>query len=65
MHMPSHSPRLHEAAEVKDDKYRWPETAGVAAMVAGIALASGDDDERLTCANALFDQLYEVFSRRR
>jgi hypothetical protein len=51
--------------DIKDDHYQRPETAGVASMVAGIALASADDDERLARASAVFDQLYEVFSRKR
>jgi hypothetical protein len=51
--------------DVKDDKYQRPETAGVASLVAGIALTSGDDDERLARASAALDQLYEVFTRKR
>ena len=51
--------------DIKDERYRRPETAGVASLVAGIALTSADDDERLARASATFDQLYEVFSRRR
>jgi hypothetical protein len=51
--------------DVKDARYQRPETAGVASLVAGIALTSGDDDERLGRACAAFDQLYEVFARRR
>jgi hypothetical protein len=51
--------------DIKDERYRRPETSGVAALVAGIALASADDNERLTRASAAFDQLYEVFSRKR
>jgi hypothetical protein len=51
--------------DVKDDKVQRPETAGVASLVAGIALSSGDDDERLARASAAFDQLYEVFARKR
>jgi hypothetical protein len=51
--------------DVKDEKYQRPETAGVASLVAGIALTSGDDDERLARASAAFDQLYEVFARKR
>jgi hypothetical protein len=51
--------------DIKDDRYERPETAGVASLVAGIALTSADDDERLTRASAAFDQLYEVFARRR
>jgi hypothetical protein len=62
---------LHAIAEIvhdidiKDDRYRRPETAGVASVVAGIALASEDDDDRLERASALFDQLYGAFSRKR
>jgi len=51
--------------DIKDDLYQRPETAGVASLVAGIALGHADDDERLTHASAAFDQLYEVFARRR
>ncbi|HEX8951996.1 MAG TPA: chromate resistance protein ChrB domain-containing protein [Polyangia bacterium] len=51
--------------DIKDDRYRRPETAGVATLVAGIALASADDDERLARASAALDQLYEVFARKR
>jgi hypothetical protein len=51
--------------DIKDDRYQRPETAGVASLVAGIALASADDDERLARASAMFDPLYEVFARKR
>jgi hypothetical protein len=51
--------------DIKDDRYARPETPGVASMIAGIALGSADDDQRLERANLLFDQLYEVFSGRR
>jgi len=51
--------------DIKDDRYQRPETAGVASMVAGIALGCADDDERLARASAALDQLYEVFARRR
>lgn len=51
--------------DIKDERYQRPETAGVASLVAGIALTSADDDERLARASAAFDQLYEVFARRR
>jgi hypothetical protein len=51
--------------DIKDDRYQRPETAGVASLVAGIALTSEGDDERLARAATAFDQLYEVFSRKR
>ena len=49
---------------IKDERYQRPENAGVASLVAGIALTSADDDERLARATATFDQLYEVFARK-
>ncbi len=51
--------------DIKDERYQRPETAGVASLVAGIALTSANDDERLARASAAFDQLYEVFARKR
>jgi hypothetical protein len=51
--------------DIKDDRYQRPETPGIASLVAGIALGSADDDQRLSRAQAAFDQLYEVFSRKR
>ena len=51
--------------DVKDQRYGRPETAGVASLVAGIALASADDDQRLAHASLAFDQLYQVFARAR
>jgi hypothetical protein len=51
--------------DIKDERYQRPETAGVASLVAGIALTSADDDQRLARASAAFDQLYEVFARKR
>jgi hypothetical protein len=50
---------------IKDSRYQRPETAGIASLIAGIALTSADDDERLARASATFDELYEAFSRRR
>jgi hypothetical protein len=51
--------------DIKDERYQRAETAGVASLVAGIALTSANDDERLARASAALDQLYEVFSRKR
>lgn len=51
--------------DIKDERYQRAETAGVASLVAGIALTSADDDERLARASAALDQLYEVFARKR
>jgi hypothetical protein len=51
--------------DIKDERYQRAETAGIASLVAGIALTSADDDERLARASAAFDQFYEVFARKR
>ncbi|HKS23026.1 MAG TPA: chromate resistance protein ChrB domain-containing protein [Thermoanaerobaculia bacterium] len=51
--------------DLKDDAFGHDETAGVAALVAGIALGHRDDKERLARAAQLFDELYEFFRRKR
>ena len=57
-------PALRPIAEIvhdidcKDDKFGRPETAGVAALLQGIAAATTDDAERLSRGAALFDNLY-------
>jgi hypothetical protein len=51
--------------DLKDDAFGRDETAGVAALVAGIALGHRDDKERLARAAQLFDELYEFFRRKR
>ncbi len=51
--------------DIKDDRYLRPETPGIASLVAGIALGGADDQQRLERASSVFDQLYEVFSRKR
>ena len=51
--------------DLKDAAFERDETAGVAALVAGIALAHRDDKERLARAAQLFDELYEFFRRKR
>ncbi len=51
--------------DIKDGKFARPETAGVAAAIAGIALCSRSDEERLARGNALFDELCAYFARKR
>jgi hypothetical protein len=51
--------------DLKDDAFGHDETAGVAAVVAGIALAHRDDKERIARAAQLFDELHEFFRRKR
>jgi hypothetical protein len=45
--------------DIKDDKYQRPETAGVAAMINGIAARVDDDQRRIAESAPLFDALYE------
>ena len=40
--------------DLKDEKYRRPETAGVAALIAGLCLVHSDDVERLERRRANF-----------
>src|SRR5262249_29989003 len=41
------------------------ETGGIQALIAGIALGHAEDQDRLVRGSALFDDLYEYFSRKR
>jgi hypothetical protein len=57
-------PGLRQVAEIvhdidlKDGKYRRDEAPGVGQVVAGIAAAHADDEERLARGSALFDDLH-------
>jgi hypothetical protein len=51
--------------DIKDSKFDRPETSGVAALVAGLCIASRSDDERLAQGFVLFDQLQAYFARRK
>jgi hypothetical protein len=44
--------------DLKDAKYGREEAAGIGRLVAGIAAAHSDDEERLVRGTALFDDLY-------
>jgi hypothetical protein len=50
--------------DLKDTKFGRPETAGVATLVAGIAMAHRDDEARLERAGAVFSDMYEYFRRK-
>src|SRR5574341_486380 len=47
--------------DVKDAKYGRAEAAGIGQLVAGIAAAHADDEERLARGAALFGDLYAVY----
>jgi hypothetical protein len=51
--------------DLKDEKFGREETAGVAALIAGIALAYRDDKARIARAAEGLDELYEWFRRKR
>src|SRR5688500_15792533 len=51
--------------DCKDAKYGRSETAGVAAMIAGIAAGTSDDEVRLARSGPLFDGLLDHFAPRR
>ena len=51
--------------DIKDGRFARAEAPGVAALVAGIALAHRDDDRRLEVGGAMLDALFELFQRKR
>ena len=51
--------------DLKDEKHGRRETAGIEAIINGIAMAHREDEARLTRASALLDDLYEYFKRKR
>lgn len=51
--------------DLKDGKFERPETTGVAALIAGLALRHRDDDTRLEQGSELFDQLLAYFAQKR
>jgi hypothetical protein len=55
---------VHEL-DVHDGKFERDDLAGFGNLVAGIALAHGEDDERLARAAAMLDDLYAYFRRRK
>ena len=51
--------------DVKDGKFARPEAPGVAALIAGIAVAERDDDARIALGGRMLDALLELYRRRR
>jgi hypothetical protein len=51
--------------DLKDGKYSRPETAGLAAQIAGLCLVHSEDQARLARGTELFEQLLAHFSRQR
>ena len=50
--------------DLKDGKYGREEAAGMRTLIAGIASAHNDDEQRLARGGAVFDDLYSLFARR-
>jgi len=51
--------------DLKDGKYGRDEAGGIARLVEGIAAANRDDRQRIERGAAIFNDLYEVFRRKR
>jgi hypothetical protein len=51
--------------DLKDDKFGREETGGISTLIAGIAMAQKEDEARLAHGSAVFDNLYEYFSKKR
>lgn len=51
--------------DLKDEKYRRPESGGVRAMIEGLIGRTADDQERIDRAAALFDDLHRALGPKR
>lgn len=50
--------------DLKEARFKRPETSGLSALIDGITASRKPDEERLERGSALFDDLYEHFRRR-
>ena len=62
--LPAIAEIIHDI-DVKDAKFKRAEVSGVAALIAGIALAEPDDEARIALGGRMFDALLELFRRKR
>ncbi|HVO01748.1 MAG TPA: chromate resistance protein ChrB domain-containing protein [Candidatus Cybelea sp.] len=51
--------------DLKDGKFGREEAAGIAHLIAGIAMANDRDEERITQGGPVFDNLYQYFRTKR
>lgn len=64
-------PALQAIAEIvhdidlKDGKFAREEATGIAHLIAGIAIAHADDEERIAQGAPVFDNLYQYFRKKR
>jgi hypothetical protein len=49
--------------DLEDERYQRPEASGVRRLIAGLALSSAEDGERLERGAVVFDGLYASFER--
>jgi hypothetical protein len=50
---------------LKDGKYSREEAAGIARLIAGIAMANKGDEQRIAQGGPVFDNLYQYFRTKR
>ena len=50
---------------MKDAKFGREDAVGISRLIAGIAMASKDDAERVARGGAVFDDLYAYFRKKR
>jgi len=64
-------PALQEIAEIvhdidlKDAKFGREEATGIAHLIAGVAMGSSDDEQRIAQGSPVFDNLYQYFRKKR
>jgi hypothetical protein len=51
--------------DLKDAKFAREEATGIARLIAGIAMATADDETRIARGSEVFDGLYEFFRKKR
>ncbi|UCI08754.1 chromate resistance protein ChrB domain-containing protein [Mesorhizobium sp. B1-1-8] len=51
--------------DLKDAKFAHEEAAGIASLIAGIAMANQDDGQRVAQGTPVFDNLYQYFRNKR
>ena len=59
-----HIAQIVHDIDLKDSKFGRVEAPGIDRLVAGIAMAHRDDEERLSRGSAVFEDLYEYFRRK-
>jgi hypothetical protein len=62
--LPALAEVIHDI-DLKDNKYRRPETEGLNALLTGLAASQPDDGQRMEEGGRLLDSLYAYFQRRK